>query len=169
MNPQAPAVSGPSLVQLFEFAYNVIRANLAGISHEESLIQPARAGNCVNWVFGHVLATRMHMLRLLGETPPWTAEETARYDRGSEPMLDGKNAISLERMKSDFDVTQERLRAGLARLTPERMAQPMPPNLNPLKVDSVGEMVGALLFHESYHSGQTGILRRILGKDGAIR
>jgi len=30
-------------------------------------------------------------------------------------------------------------------------------------------MVTFLAFHESYHTGQTGILRRIIGKEGAIK
>ena len=29
-------------------------------------------------------------------------------------------------------------------------------------------MIATFNFHESYHAGQTGVLRRIAGKDGAI-
>jgi hypothetical protein len=33
----------------------VMRLNVEGISHEESLIQPQPAGNCLNWVIGHLV------------------------------------------------------------------------------------------------------------------
>ncbi|MCP3997209.1 MAG: DinB family protein, partial [bacterium] len=33
----------------------------------------------------------------------------------------------------------------------------------------IGTMLTTFLFHESYHVGQTGLLRRIAGNEGAIR
>ena len=33
----------------------VMRLNVEGISYEESLIQPQPAGNCLNWVIGHLV------------------------------------------------------------------------------------------------------------------
>lgn len=169
MSTQETLTSGALLGRLLDFPYNVIRANIAGLTHEDSLVQPKRAGNCLNWIFGHVLASRMRLLRMLGETPLWQDDDIARYDRGSEPILEGAGAMPFEKMKSDFDATQDRLRPAIAGLTSERLAEPMPRDQNPLNVDTLGEMIGAFLFHEGYHAGQTGILRRVIGKDGAIR
>lgn len=38
-----------------------------------------------------------------------------------------------------------------------------------LENGNVGERLAFLQFHESYHAGQVGLLRRLLGKDGVIR
>ena len=35
-------------------AHRIVRLNADGISHEESLGQPQNAGNCLNWVLGHL-------------------------------------------------------------------------------------------------------------------
>ena len=38
----------------------------------------------------------------------------------------------------------------------------------PLEKDTLGWRLAFLQFHEAYHAGQLGLLRRLLGKDGAI-
>ena len=55
------------LAQQFALNHHVAHANLSGISHEESLVHPNPAGNCLNWVFGHVVATRNTIMDTLGE------------------------------------------------------------------------------------------------------
>ena len=51
------------------FTRNVVRLNLEGISHEQSLIQPQPAGNCSNWVVGHLVTIYNKVLPLLEQTP----------------------------------------------------------------------------------------------------
>mgnify|MGYP001101362822 CR=1 FL=1 len=36
-------------------------------------------------------------------------------------------------------------------------------------LDIVAEKIAMLHFHEAYHTGQVGLMRRLLGKDGMIR
>jgi hypothetical protein len=153
---------------LFEFTYNVARANVEGFSHEESLRQPA-AGNCLNWILGHIVCTRQHTLELLGIPAIWTAEERKRYDRRAEPIRrDGPGVLPFDRIRADHERTQELLRAAWKTLDADRLAAPMPPDRNPFQLRSVGDMLAAFTFHESYHAGQCGVLRRLLGRDGAI-
>jgi uncharacterized damage-inducible protein DinB len=59
--------------------------------------------------------------------------------------------------------------AGLSTLTAEAMGQPAPfsPSGNP--DETVGSLVATVIFHQAYHSGQTGVLRRVSGKKGAIK
>ncbi len=52
--------------------------------------------------------------------------------------------------------------SALGRLTSERLAEPAN------EKSTVGEQLGFLAFHEGYHAGQVAILRRLLGKEGAI-
>jgi hypothetical protein len=165
---QTPPITTATLRILFEFSYNVIKQNIDGIGEEESLRRPADAGNPVNWVVGHVLATRNHLLGILGRAKPWTEEEIRTYDRGSHPYADGWKPLPFSRLAGDVDRTQDLLRRALAELPTARLSEPLPPDRNPFRLDSLGEMLAAFSFHESYHAGQTGILRRVLGRPGAI-
>ena len=104
-------ITGAVLTRLFEFSYNVTRGNVEGFTHEDSLTQPKLSGNCLNWVVGHIVATRNHILALLGKPPFWSEEEIARYDRGSNPIVTEDEAVPWDRIMKDFDRSQEMLRA----------------------------------------------------------
>ena len=162
--PIAPRTLGT----LFEFTYGVFRQNTAGITPEETLRAPEAGGNCMNWVGAHLVASRQGLLELLGRKATWTEEERKRYARGAEPLADVAEAIPWERIVADLDASQEELRAGIAALTPEQLAAPLPEDRNPFRVDSLGTLLAVFNFHESYHVGQLGLLRRLLGKPGAI-
>lgn len=165
---QTPPVSGATLTRVFEFTYNVTLQNTQGFSDEESLRKPASAGNPLNWVVGHMVATRNHMFGSIGLEPFWSEEEIAKYDRGSKPYADGWSGLPFGKVLADFDASQNTLRKALENLTVEQLSAPLPADRNPFQLNSLGEMLAAFNFHEAYHAGQTGILRRILGREGAI-
>ncbi|NNE44720.1 MAG: hypothetical protein HKN12_10955, partial [Gemmatimonadetes bacterium] len=100
---QTPPVSGATLTRVFEFTYNVIKQNASGFTHEDSLQEPKAAGNPLNWVVGHIVATRNHLLATVGEKPFWSEAEIAKYDRGSKPYADGWQALPLEKLLADLD------------------------------------------------------------------
>jgi hypothetical protein len=74
-------------------AHQVVRLNVEGLSHADSLIHPQPGGNCLNWVVGHLLAIYHHALDLLGQAPVLPAEVLKRYDRGSLPIRSASDAI----------------------------------------------------------------------------
>lgn len=147
-----------TLEVLFGANFHVIQVNTNGISHEESLVQPKPAGNCMNWVLGHVVAYRTDVLRLVGQQPVWNEHDAAVYLRGSEPLADAAKARPLPQILEDFARSQETLIQGLRALTPEDLQR-----------DELGEKITWLHFHEAYHAGQIGLLRRLVGKEGMIR
>ncbi|MGE5177088.1 MAG: DinB family protein [Hyphomicrobiales bacterium] len=149
--------------QLFRTSHGALHLNLAGVTPEEALLQPEPAGNCLTWIVGHITASRNGALRVLGEEPIWDAETAKRYARSSAPILGSGDGLPFERIVADFDATQERIVAALARTSPEDLARTWKDD------QSVGAWLAFLHFHESYHVGQTGIVRRLIGKEGAIR
>ena len=155
-----------ALNMLFGINYDVLKRNLEGITHEESLIQPEGGGNCLNWVLGHIVATRDNAIQLLNQAPVWEKEIAGTYQRGSEPLRDGSNAQSLEKIVADLGRSQERLMAGLATASAPALSAPSP---DKSIAETVGEMLFVLQFHEAYHTGQTGLLRRMDGHEGAIK
>jgi uncharacterized damage-inducible protein DinB len=155
-----------ALNMLFGINYQVLKKNLDGVTHEESLIQPEGGGNCLNWVLGHIVATRDNAIQLLNQEPVWGSELSGVYQRGSDPLRDGSKAQPLERIVADLDRSQDRLVAGLATVSEPRLSAPSP---DTSIAETVGELLFVLQFHEAYHAGQTGLLRRMAGHEGAIK
>lgn len=152
------------------FTYHVINSNLDGITQDESLVQPSVHGNCLNWVLGHIVASRNSWLELLGKEPIWGEDEGKRYARGSAPISsNGDEGLPFDRLRADFLNTQELLLAGLGEVTAEQLTAPAPFSPTGNKDETVGSLIAALMFHEAYHSGQIGVLRRIIGKDSAVK
>lgn len=153
----------------FAYTHFVIRKNTEGVTQEDSLFRPQPAGNCVNWVLGHILASRNGLLRVLGEETFWTQEQENRYRRGSAPLVDGNEALPFEEMLRLLDASQETVVAAIKGFDPERLGDPAPisPVGNP--DETMGSLFAALAFHEAYHAGQTGVIRRVMGKEGALQ
>jgi hypothetical protein len=97
-------------------AHQVVKLNVEGLSHEDSLIQPRPGGNCLNWVVGHLLAIYHHVLPLLGQEAVMPRNVLKRYDRGSPPIQDAAEAVDFDELKSAWDECSRRFDAGLAGL-----------------------------------------------------
>lgn len=147
---------------------DVVRLNLDGLTHEESLIQPRPAGNCLNWVLGHLLCVYTDTLPMLGQEPVMKEGALKRYARGTPPLRDPAEALDFRRLMAAWDQTTERIDAGLASLTPEVLDRPAPYSPGNDPDETVRSLLTLTCFHQAYHAGQTALLRRIAGKEGAI-
>lgn len=162
VNPRVEA-----LVTQLGFVAHVLEANIAGLTHEDSLAQPQPGGNCINWVVGHIVVSRNKILELLGREPIWDSERASRYERGTAPIVGPEDAaLPLEEILRAFDTAQEAILAGLAEISDEELST-MVPSLGGEAPKAVA--LAGLVFHETYHVGQTGVLRRLAGRAGAIQ
>jgi uncharacterized damage-inducible protein DinB len=161
--PAAEPFVHPLLIQI-GFNHAAFHLNVDGISHAESLTSPGASGNCLNWVVGHIVAARQRWLAtVLGGKPTIDITRLPVYARGAQRLVDGAGAVRLEELVAAYDAAQAPLLAGMAALTPERMGEkaPFSPGNDPR--ETIGSLVAKLTYHEGYHTGQTGILRRMLG------
>jgi uncharacterized damage-inducible protein DinB len=145
----------------------IVKTNVGEVTHEESLRQPEPAGNCLNWILGHLVATRCAFLRGFGGEPVWSEAECRPYDRHAPPIRDAGEARPLEEIWKAYDLTQERLLEVIRTLTPERLAEAVPPEMRGGPADTMGGLLAFLGLHDAYHTGQTGVLRRLIGKSPA--
>jgi DinB family protein len=151
------------LTALLAFDTRATHLNLEGLTHADALVQPPGGGNCVNWMLGHIVTHRNHMLRLLGRDPVWGAELDARYDRGSKAVTGkGDGAASLETLLDALERARLALEDAFRAATPGQLDDLV--GSRPL-----GQMLVTLLAHELYHAGQIGVVRRYLGRPGAIK
>ena len=149
------------LQRLFEIDAYAFGVNVKGLSHEDSMVQPPAGGNCLNWVAAHIVASRGAILDLLGEAQVWDTDRNDRFKRGSRPVQDTKDSLPFDSIVADFRRSQERIQAGLARLSDEEL-------LEKRGDDTFADKLHFLQFHEAYHIGQAGLLRRMAGKECAI-
>jgi len=164
-------MTGQDLASMYEFSYFALNRNLNELTHDDSVFIPEPSGNCINWVLGHIISARGTMLLLSGAGAPiFTHEEAAAYQRGSAAMKEGDPGMDLALLKSALEESQKKLVPALQALSDEALAAPVPEKYKrPPLTGSVGDALTRLCYHEGYHNGQIGILRRLAGKEGAIR
>jgi uncharacterized damage-inducible protein DinB len=154
----------PEMANLqFHVSNIVIKRNLGEITHEQSLIQPKPAGNCINFILGHIVATRCNFIKMLGGESVWKDDDIKKYDRHAAPLTDPAEAKPLNEIWQALDQTQQRIAAAVSKLDNEKLKQkaPFSPTNNP--DETYGSILAVFAFHDAYHAGQTGVLRRIIG------
>ncbi|CAN5358205.1 hypothetical protein BH09BAC1_BH09BAC1_16480 [soil metagenome] len=130
----------------------VVTGNLSDINHEESLVTPPTGGSSINWVLGHIVCYRCRSLETLGQPHPKGANLETLYEFNTLP--NSETALSLGALKALYEETQQQLLSLLPRL------------------DEGLEKEDRLVFyayHETMHSGQFAILRRMLGKATGVK
>ena len=163
--PTAPQISNPLVVQL-GYLNGILKAQTADLGQDESLFQPPGGGNCINWLLGHIVTSRNQMLEMLDRPPVWGQEVRQRYALGSPAITaPGPGVLEISRLLEDYEATQEPIREALETATPEALAVTVPWFGG--EIDKQGALAG-FLFHEAYHVGQAGLVRRLLGKTSAV-
>jgi uncharacterized damage-inducible protein DinB len=156
------------LVRMFTLAHGALHTNLKDVTDEESLVAPEPGGNCIQWAVAHIVATRDRIALLLGAEPVLSPEVGKRFTRPAAPIVDRADARPLADWIADLDRSQERLAAVIGSLATERLAAPFDGERLPGRPRTLAEALAFFHFHESYHVGQVGLMRRIAGKTGAI-
>jgi uncharacterized damage-inducible protein DinB len=154
----------PTLLHLVGTSNVVVNRNLEGISHRESLVHPQPDGQSFNWILGHMVKTRNEVLELMGKKPLY---EKSKYEVYRPKDFSEAKAIDLEELKSAFNALQGALEEGVKSLSKDKLNEPA--TLRPDRQDTVGSILATVFWHEAYHAGQLGTMRRVIGKDGKIK
>ncbi len=145
---------------------DIIKAQTKDLTHADSVLQLPFRGNCLNWVLGHIAASRSGMLQFLGEEPVLSEAQAKRYGYGSEPVCsDGKDILKLTDLLAALESSQKAIAASVERITPEDLSREVDSFLG---TTTLGQLLFFLYFHDTYHVGQTETLRQLAGKDDAV-
>lgn len=142
---------------------NIIERQTAGLTHADSLLQPPFRGNCLNRVLGHILVYRDETLKMAGAAPLWGPERSAPCLNGSEPLTDGAQAVALAVILADLRRSQARLEAALGALGEAQLQGP-----GVAWAANLREALSEMVWHDSYHTGQTGYLRQLSGVNDKV-
>jgi uncharacterized damage-inducible protein DinB len=159
-------ITNEELLEAFARNWDIVQRQTEGLSHEQCLLQLPFRGNCMNWVLGHIAGNRNSLLKALGEKPIMTEQEATRYGHGSEPVcVEGEDVIKLDRLLRMLQESQERIAVALPRLTPQDVAKVVRDHRGEI---TLGNRLFFIYYHETYHVGQTELLRQLAGKNDKI-
>lgn len=140
---------------LLRNSHYVVKKNVEDITHEESLMTPEKGGNSLNWIVGHIVVHRDVIAGMLGLEKFLDEKNTELYKRGSE-NIDPSLAKDFTELMKLYDSSHEKI---IEVLNEKDFADDQ----------EISRGLVGLGFHEAYHCGQTGVLRRVIGKAGAIK
>ena len=156
-------IDSAQLIEMYSLTHQVIRRRMEGLTQEESLVQPPTAGaNCLNWLMGHIVATRSNILAKLGQPDVWTYEQASRYIPGSDAVdAEGLDALPIEEIMIAYDVSQELLVETLKTLSVDDLLVPDGEENSP-GLPTLGGYLAFYHFHESYHLGQIDMIMPVI-------
>jgi hypothetical protein len=117
----------------------------------------------LNWIIGHIVMARGRMLKLMQLDPILTPEQAQLYETGSNPITDGAVALRFESLVEGLDMAHQRLIAALNASSAEALEV-----IAEGGERSIGERLRGLAWHETYHTGQTEILRQLSGTNDKV-
>jgi hypothetical protein len=140
---------------------SILKTHVAGLSHEDSLLQTPYGINCLNWTLGHILVYRDRILRTAGGEPQFPNDELGRYLRESEPITeDGPGVLPLGDLTAGISSSQGGIDRVVGGLSDEAFSAES-------EIDgrmvSIAQRLFFDYFHDTYHTGQTEILRQVAG------
>src|SRR5262245_10034850 len=154
-------------LQQLEFARGYTLSTLADIDASQWFTMPTSCPTHVGWQVGHLAMAEygLCLFRQRGRQPIDTElmSSTFRklFSRGSTPDPDATKYPTPAEIRATLDRVHSQVLQEAPSFTPEQLKEPVEP---PFAVEPT--KLGALLFcshHEMIHSGQLGLLRRLLG------
>ena len=142
----------------------VVEAAVADLTPDEALRAPIPGVNDVNWILGHLVQVNAGVLELLGHPRDPALADLVYYAAGSPPVEDVADAWDLGKLRDAFRQQIHHLDGALVDAPPERLAAPPPPGFE----GELRDFLHFITFHQGYHVGQLGMLRRALGHDRAF-
>ena len=144
---------------MFKTNTDIVNRAIEGILPEHWFLKLGEASNHLMWVAGHLVVSRGTVLKTLGSE--WSAPWSSLFARGAK-LASTDQYPGVEEIRKAWKDVSERLSASLAAVPAEVLTKPAPEG-RPSFDRKVGGLVAFLAFHETYHVGQVGYLRKWLG------
>jgi len=151
--------------------HSVTARNLEGLSDAESL-QSLGDGNCINWIAGHILWSRIRLCATLGleGAPVFSEKQSELYKMGSGPLQVGASSMALGDLSAGISSVTDAIVNKLGGMADEEFDVAVDPARIPVPVKNANleALLTLFLFHEAYHAGQIGLARRVIGKSSGL-
>lgn len=152
MQLQEVITPADTLIRAFQLQDGIFHNALADITDEQALMRPNDRTNHYNWLLGHVATCRCMLANAIGlrvENPHGDLYFKAIGDYHYRDMAD------IQALWESISVRLTDYLAGLSREELDAHVEGMPVS----RLD----MIVFYQYHEAYHLGQMGLLRKVLG------
>lgn len=147
------------LIKQLERNFSVIKQNTEDLITEQTMTPFMEGGSTLNWLLGHLIVSRDGILRALNTDTVWDEAAREHYGFGTSATDAEK---PLDSLMADLASSQERVKTALNAASSEQLAAERPNG------SSVADYIDFLVWHDSYHTGQTVIYRRLAGLESPI-
>ena len=159
-------ISIEQLADGFSLNLRLIHMQTDGLSHTDSLIQTPYNINCLNWVLGHIAVNRDNVLLLIGGEPVLSDTAYHRYESGTEPIKEcEEGVIHLEQLLELLNEGQERISNAAGKLSAADLDKQI--QVGDASMPVINRLFG-FYFHDTFHTGQTELLRQVAGMNDKI-
>lgn len=148
--------------QAFRSNQRVLGRNVDGLTDEMAQSEPAPGVTSPAWALGHMVYARQGLMALIGSDPQADPAWKASYARATPG---GGAHLPLSQLVEAYRATEGPLTAALAAVADWQRPTHHPALGQELPLE---EVVSFMCMHESYHLGQFGIFRKLLGLGGAL-
>jgi len=148
-----------SVIQDYEFHNRIMHHFIDGISHEESVLQLPFEHNCMNWILGHIVTNRSHVLETVGAAHDWQEEVRGLYHQDTQPVTPEGESVRFETLIAYLDESVELLKAALEDVSAEWLEEN---HTNYRGKKTRYAHVTSFHWHESFHLGQLEILKAFI-------
>lgn len=154
-----PILKVQEILHDYEFHTMLLHRFVDGITHEESVLQLPFEHNCMNWILGHIVTNRSHVLETVGAAHAWQEEVRALYHTETPPVTPEGSSIQFEKLIAYLDESEELLKAALEDVS-EMWLEENHSNYRGEKTRFAH--VTGFHWHESFHLGQLEILKAFI-------
>lgn len=155
----------PELVASFDRTLTFMQEQVADLSDEEMVLQPAGVPNHAAWTLGHVIHSCQEIAGELGVEGWLPSDWESNFSYGSSPGSVRPQYATRSALLASLRDASERLRAALLQTDENTLANPLPDE----KVREIMPTLGHALLqvvaaHTAYHAGQLAAWRRAIGR-----
>ncbi len=151
-----PTQKAQAIIRDYEFHNMLIRRFVDGISHEESVLQLPFAHNCLNWILGHIVTNRSHVLETVGAEHVWQDEVRELYHTDTPPIKPGDKAVQIGMLVDYLNESVRLLHEALDDVSDEILEET---HTNYRGDKTRYAHLTGFHWHESFHLGQLEILK----------
>ena len=145
-----------SIIQDYSFHNMILHRFVDGISHDASIIQLPFKHNCLNWILGHIVTNRSHVLEVIDAEHGWQDDVRALYHQDTQPITPESPSIRFNTLIAYLDESVNLLIAALENVSAEWLKD----NFSNYRGEKTRyEHIRQFHWHESFHLGQVEILK----------
>jgi len=144
---------------MFRTNTDIINKAIADVRPEDWFRTPSNDSNHLMWLLGHVVVHRGAVLKTLGVD--WNSSWAGLFAPGAQ-RVDEAEYPTVDEMRAAWDEMSEQLKAAL-REAPLEVLGSNAPEGAPSFDKKLSGTVAFYAFHDTYHVGQVGFLRKWLG------